>query len=299
MLAGRGDRRERASASSSRPSAILDRERTELRFNGEWLGKLDLRGGRPADADDAPSRGCSSATTSPSASRASEPISVSELLYPLMQAYDSVAVEADVELGGTDQLYNLLDGPRRDAGTTASSRRSCSRTPLLARDGRREKMIAVAGQLHRPRRAARGAVRQDDVDPGRGAARPVVARAGRPTRAAGRRPDGGEARARALHRHALRTARRRRGRPRPTSRASCASARRPRRCPRPQLPDGDPVHLPALLVVGVRHVDERGAAPDRPGRASRRRRDRLRARRPAGDASPALSSRPESAASPA
>src|SRR5881275_2898825 len=39
-----------------------------------------------------------------------EPISVSELLYPLMQAYDSVAVRADVELGGTDQLYNLLAG---------------------------------------------------------------------------------------------------------------------------------------------------------------------------------------------
>jgi tyrosyl-tRNA synthetase len=41
---------------------------------------------------------------------AREPISVSELLYPLMQAYDSVAIEADVELGGTDQLYNLLTG---------------------------------------------------------------------------------------------------------------------------------------------------------------------------------------------
>src|SRR5207302_9881739 len=42
--------------------------------------------------------------------RAREPISVSELLYPMMQAYDSVAVQADVELGGTDQLYNLLAG---------------------------------------------------------------------------------------------------------------------------------------------------------------------------------------------
>ena len=41
---------------------------------------------------------------------AQQPISVSELLYPLMQAYDSVAIEADVELGGTDQLYNLLAG---------------------------------------------------------------------------------------------------------------------------------------------------------------------------------------------
>src|SRR5699024_5269262 len=42
--------------------------------------------------------------------KAQEPISISELLYPLVQAYDSVAVEADVELGGTDQLYNLLAG---------------------------------------------------------------------------------------------------------------------------------------------------------------------------------------------
>src|SRR4029077_9463184 len=42
--------------------------------------------------------------------QAQEPISVSELLYPLMQAYDSVAIEADIELGGTDQLYNLLAG---------------------------------------------------------------------------------------------------------------------------------------------------------------------------------------------
>ena len=41
---------------------------------------------------------------------AGEPISISELLYPLMQAYDSVAIEADIELGGTDQLYNLLAG---------------------------------------------------------------------------------------------------------------------------------------------------------------------------------------------
>ena len=41
---------------------------------------------------------------------AHKPISVSELLYPLMQAYDSVAIEADVELGGTDQLFNLLAG---------------------------------------------------------------------------------------------------------------------------------------------------------------------------------------------
>ena len=88
---------------------VLDPGRTEVRFNGEWLSGLDfadvLRLTRTTtvsqilERDDFAKRYA-----------ASEPISVSELLYPLMQAYDSVAVEADVELGGTDQLYNLLAG---------------------------------------------------------------------------------------------------------------------------------------------------------------------------------------------
>jgi tyrosyl-tRNA synthetase len=90
-------------------STIIDPERTEVRFNGEWLARLDfaeiLRLTRTAtvaqilERDDFAKRYTAGA-----------PISVSELLYPLMQAYDSVAVEADVELGGTDQLYNLLAG---------------------------------------------------------------------------------------------------------------------------------------------------------------------------------------------
>jgi tyrosyl-tRNA synthetase len=88
---------------------ILDRERTEVRFNGEWLGKLGfadvlqlartLTVARLLERDDFAKRYVSQ-----------QPISVSELLYPLMQAYDSVAVQADVELGGTDQTYNLLAG---------------------------------------------------------------------------------------------------------------------------------------------------------------------------------------------
>src|SRR5712691_8066537 len=88
---------------------ILDRERTEIRFNGEWLGKLDYaelvrltRTGTVArllERDDFAKR-----------FRAHEPISVSELLYPFAQGYDSVAIEADVEVGGSDQLYNLLMG---------------------------------------------------------------------------------------------------------------------------------------------------------------------------------------------
>ena len=90
-------------------STIIDPDRTEVRFNGEWLAKLDfaeiLRLTRIAtvarllERDDFSQRFATGT-----------PISVSELLYPLMQAYDSVAVEADVELGGTDQLYNLLMG---------------------------------------------------------------------------------------------------------------------------------------------------------------------------------------------
>jgi tyrosyl-tRNA synthetase len=88
---------------------ILDPERTEVRYNGEWLSKLSyadvvrlartITVARILERDDFAQRYA-----------AQEPISISELLYPLMQAYDSVAIEADVELGGTDQLYNLLAG---------------------------------------------------------------------------------------------------------------------------------------------------------------------------------------------
>jgi tyrosyl-tRNA synthetase len=86
-----------------------DPELLEVRHNGEWLSKLTfadvvrltrvLTVARLLERDDFAKRYA-----------AGEPISISELLYPLMQAYDSVAVEADVELGGTDQLYNLLAG---------------------------------------------------------------------------------------------------------------------------------------------------------------------------------------------
>src|SRR6476660_4564323 len=88
---------------------VLDRERTEIRFNGEWLGKLSyaevvrlartITVARILERDDFAQRFA-----------AREPISISELLYPLMQAYDSVAIEADIEIGGTDQLYNPLAG---------------------------------------------------------------------------------------------------------------------------------------------------------------------------------------------
>jgi tyrosyl-tRNA synthetase len=88
---------------------ILDPDRTEVRYNGEWLSKLTYADvvrlartttvARILERDDFANRYAAQA-----------PISISELLYPLMQAYDSVAIEADVELGGTDQYYNLLAG---------------------------------------------------------------------------------------------------------------------------------------------------------------------------------------------
>ena len=88
---------------------ILDPDRTEVRFNGEWLAELSfadvvrltrtLTVAQLLERDDFAKR-----------IAVGHPVSISELLYPLMQAYDSVAVEADVELGGTDQLYNLLAG---------------------------------------------------------------------------------------------------------------------------------------------------------------------------------------------
>jgi tyrosyl-tRNA synthetase len=88
--------------------SVLDQERLEIRFNSEWLDMpaADLFGlARTAtvaqllERDDFAKRFA-----------AREPISVLELLYPLLQGYDSVAIRADVELGGTDQKFNLLLG---------------------------------------------------------------------------------------------------------------------------------------------------------------------------------------------
>ncbi len=87
---------------------VLDRERTEVRFNGEWLRMEteELFGllatttvARLLERDDFAKRMAAQA-----------PISALELLYPLMQGYDSVAIRSDIELGGTDQKFNLLYG---------------------------------------------------------------------------------------------------------------------------------------------------------------------------------------------
>jgi tyrosyl-tRNA synthetase len=96
---------------------ILDRDKTEVRFNSEWLNPLSY-----ADIV----RLAAKTTVSQMLERedfhqrfaAEQSISLHELLYPIAQGYDSVALKADVELGGTDQKFNLLMGRRlqRDAG---------------------------------------------------------------------------------------------------------------------------------------------------------------------------------------
>jgi len=108
---------ENAQTYRAQMSRILDPEKTQVLFNSEWSDKLGAEGmirlaarytvARLLERDDFSRR-----------YKAGEPIAVHELLYPLMQGYDSVAMKSDVELGGTDQKFNLLVGRelQRDFG---------------------------------------------------------------------------------------------------------------------------------------------------------------------------------------
>jgi tyrosyl-tRNA synthetase len=225
-------------------SQVIDPEQTEVRFNGEWLAKLDFADvlrltrtitvARLLERDDFAKR----FTTQ-------TPISISELLYPLMQAYDSVAVEADVELGGTDQLYNLLAG--RDVMQAYGLEPQVALTTplLLGTDG--EKMSASKSnyiglseapeeQFGKTMRVSDQAlpeyyrlVMESDEDPLAGdpmraklaLARFIVTRA-----------HGPEAAERA-EAHFTRVVR---------------EGQAPEDVPEAELPAGDPVHLPALLA---------------------------------------------------
>jgi tyrosyl-tRNA synthetase len=224
---------------------VLDPDRTEVRYNGEWLSKLTyaevvrlartITVARILERDDFEKR-----------FRAGDPISVSELLYPLMQAYDSVAIEADVELGGTDQLYNLLAG-RDVMEAYGLDPQVVLTTPLLLSwDG--EKMSSSIGnniplqaapeeQFGRTMRISDEQLAQwyelvleqpapegDPLEAKLALARFVVERS-----------HGGEA-ARAAEEHFTRVVRERQA---------------PDDVPDVPLPDGDPVHLPALLAESL------------------------------------------------
>jgi tyrosyl-tRNA synthetase len=121
---------------------VLDRERTEVRFNSEWLRMApeELLGllaqttvARLIERDDFQKR-----------MAAGQPIAALELLYPLLQGYDSVAVEADVELGGTDQKFNLLFG--RDVQTAYGQKpQSILTMPILVGTDGTQKMSKSLG----------------------------------------------------------------------------------------------------------------------------------------------------------
>ena len=225
-------------------SQIIDPEKTEVRFNGEWLAKLNfaevvrltrtITVARLLERDDFAKR----FTTQ-------SPISVSELLYPFMQAYDSVAVTADVELGGTDQLYNLLAG-REVMQAYGLEPQVALTTPLLiGTDGR--KMSASLGNyigLAEPPEQQFGKtmrisdellpdyyrlVMESDEDPLR--MEPMEAKLAL-ARFIVRRSHGEEAAAQA-EAHFTRVVR---------------EGQAPEEVPEMDVPEGDPIHLPALLV---------------------------------------------------
>jgi tyrosyl-tRNA synthetase len=225
-------------------SQIIDPEKTEVSFNGEWLGKLDfaevvrltrtITVARLLERDDFEKRFA-----------AKSPISVSELLYPFMQAYDSVAIRADVELGGTDQLYNLLAG--RDVMQAYGLEPQVAlTTPLLmGTDGRKmsaslRNYIGLAEapeeQFGKTMRISDEAlpeyyrlVMESDVDPT--SLDPLEAKLALARFIVGR--SHGEEAARTAEGHFTRVVRER---------------KEPEEVAEALLPDGDMIHLPTLLV---------------------------------------------------
>ena len=132
---------------------ILDRAKTEVAFNSKWLAALGADGmirlaakytvARMLERDDFAKR-----------YEAEQPIAIHEFLYPLAQGYDSVALKADVELGGTDQKFNLLVG--RELQRHYGQEPQCILTlPLLEGLDGVNKMSKSHGQLRRDHRTAR------------------------------------------------------------------------------------------------------------------------------------------------
>jgi tyrosyl-tRNA synthetase len=122
---------------------VLDLERIEVRYNSEWLGALDL-----SDLVKLLAKTTVAQILERNDFRerydAGTPISLHEFLYPVAQAYDSVAIEADVELGGSDQLFNLLLGRhyQREFGQLPQI---CATVPLLVGLDGRKKMSKSFG----------------------------------------------------------------------------------------------------------------------------------------------------------
>ena len=144
---------------------ILSNERLEVRYNSEWLERMDMEAvlrltssytvARMLERDDFAARYADG-----------RPISIMEFMYPLLQGYDSVAVEADIELGGTDQLFNLLVG--RELQRSWDQEPQVAMTvPLLEGLDGVQKMSQSLGNYVGITEPARRDVRQADADPRR------------------------------------------------------------------------------------------------------------------------------------
>jgi tyrosyl-tRNA synthetase len=141
---------------------VIDMARAEVRWNSEWSDPLGARGmirlaakytvARMMEREDFATR-----------FRDGTPISVHEFLYPLMQGFDSVALKADLELGGTDQTFNLLIGPPPAAGRRPGAAVHPDHAPARG-PGRRGQDVQEQGQLCRHHRAGADDVRQGAVD---------------------------------------------------------------------------------------------------------------------------------------
>ena len=153
---------------------LLSAENLEIRPNSDWLAAMDMRAvleltskvtvARVMDRDDFTKRWA-----------ANEPISLIEFMYPLLQAMDSVAVGADVELGGADQLWNLLIG-REIQERYGQRPQTVVTVPLLVGTDGQRKMSQSYGNYISVTDAGGSDVRQGDVDPGRRDARVVSPR---------------------------------------------------------------------------------------------------------------------------
>jgi tyrosyl-tRNA synthetase len=129
--------RENAATYVDQLSVILDRAQTDIRFNSEWLGKLSF-----ADLVKLTSKMTVAQVLTREDFRkrwdAGAPISLHELLYPLAQGYDSVAIEADIEMGGQDQTFNILTGRDLQAETGQDQQIGFFMPLLVGLDGQKK-----------------------------------------------------------------------------------------------------------------------------------------------------------------
>ena len=139
---------------------VVDKDKTEVRWQSEWFGDFRL--------DDV-IKLTSKFTVAQFLARedfnkrytAGRPIAITELLYPLLQGYDSVAIRSDVEFGGTDQKFNLLVGRQLQEAWAGAA--DCHHPADLGGAGRCAEDVQVPRQLHRYHRCTARYVRQADV----------------------------------------------------------------------------------------------------------------------------------------